>query len=36
MALTFLAGVADARIFRNDELFATAKTLVDSSISIGV
>ena len=32
----FLAGVADARIFRNDELFATAKTLVDSSISIGV
>ena len=36
MALTFLAGVADARIFRNNELFATAKTLVDSSISIGV
>ena len=33
---TFLAGVADARIFRNNELFATAKTLVDSSISIGV
>ena len=32
----FLAGVADARIFRNNELFATAKTLVDSSISIGV
>ena len=33
---TFLAGVADARIFKDNELFATAKTLIDSSISIGV
>ena len=32
----FLAGVANAEIFKNDNLFATAKTLIDSSITIGV
>lgn len=32
----FLAGVANAEIFDGDELFASARTLVDSSISIGV
>ena len=32
----FLAGVADAEIFKNNESFATAKTLIDSSITIGV
>ena len=36
MAKTFLAGVANAEIFKNDDLFATAKTLIDSSITIGV
>jgi len=36
MATTFLAGVANARIFKGNDLFATAKTLVDSSITIGV
>lgn len=32
----FLAGVANAEIFKGSNLFATAKTLIDSSISIGV
>ena len=32
----FLAGVADAEIFKGTESFATAKTLIDSSITIGV
>lgn len=32
----FLAGVADAEIFKGNEAFATAKTLIDSSITIGV
>ena len=32
----FLAGVADAEIFKGDQPFATAKTLIDSSITIGV
>lgn len=32
----FLAGVANAEIFDGDELFASARTLVDSSITIGV
>ena len=32
----FLAGVADAEIFKGKDLFATAKTLIDSSITIGV
>ena len=32
----FLAGVATAEIFQGTDLFATAKTLIDSSISIGV
>lgn len=36
MATTFLAGVANAEIFKDDNLFATAKTLIDSSITIGV
>lgn len=36
MATTFLAGVANAEIFKNNDLFATAKTLIDSSITIGV
>ena len=33
---TFLAGVANADIFKDNNLFATAKTLIDSSITIGV
>ena len=32
----FLAGVANAEIFKNNDLFASAKTLIDSSITIGV
>jgi hypothetical protein len=32
----FLAGVANAEIFKGNDLFATAKTLIDSSITIGV
>lgn len=36
MATTFLAGVANAEIFKDNDLFATAKTLIDSSITIGV
>ena len=32
----FLAGVGNAEILKNGELFATAKTLTDSSITIGV
>jgi len=32
----FLAGVADAEIFKGTDSFATAKTLIDSSITIGV
>ena len=32
----FLAGVANAEIFKGSDLFATAKTLIDSSITIGV
>lgn len=32
----FLAGVANAEIFDGDTLFASARTLVDSSITIGV
>ena len=32
----FLAGVGNAEIFKGDNLFATAKTLTDSSITIGV
>lgn len=32
----FLAGVANAEVFKNNDLFATAKTLIDSSITIGV
>ena len=32
----FLAGVADAEILKGTESFATAKTLIDSSIIIGV
>lgn len=36
MAQVFLAGVANAEIFDGDDLFASARTLVDSSISIGV
>ena len=32
----FLAGVANAEIFDGDKLFATAKTLIDSSITMGV
>ena len=32
----FLAGVADAELFKGSESFATAKTLIDSSITIGV
>lgn len=34
--MVFLAGVANAEIFKNNDLFATAKTLIDSSITIGV
>ena len=34
--IDFLAGVANAEIFKNNDLFATAKTLIDSSITIGV
>lgn len=29
MATTFLAGVANAEIFKDNDLFATAKTLID-------
>lgn len=36
MAQVFLAGVANAEIFDGDELFASARTLIDSSITIGV
>ena len=32
----FMAGVANAEIFKGNDLFATAKTLTDSSITIGV
>ena len=32
----FVAGVADVEIFKNDQLFVTAKTLIDSSLTIGV
>ena len=32
----FLAGVGNAEILKDGELFATAKTLTDSSITIGV
>ena len=32
----FLAGVANVDIFKNNTLFSTAKTLIDSSITIGV
>ena len=32
----FLAGVANAEIFKGNDLFSTAKTLIDSSITIGV
>ena len=32
----FMAGVANAEIFKGKDLFATAKTLTDSSITIGV
>jgi len=35
-SMYFLAGVADAEIFKGTESFATAKTLIDSSITIGV
>ena len=34
--MVFLAGVGNAEILKNGELFATAKTLTDSSITIGV
>ena len=34
--MVFLAGVAIAKIFKGNNLFATAKTLIDSSITIGV
>lgn len=33
---TFIAGVANAEIFNGDQLFASARTLIDSSITIGV
>lgn len=36
MAIVFLAGVANAEIFDGDQLFASARTLIDSSITIGV
>lgn len=36
MAQVYLAGVATAEIFDGDELIASARTLVDSSITIGV
>ena len=32
----FLAGVANAEIFSGDTLFASARTLIDSSITIGI
>lgn len=32
----FLAGVATAELFKGDELFASARTLLDSSITIGI
>ena len=32
----FMAGVANAEIFKGKDLFATAKTLTDSSVTIGV
>ena len=32
----FLAGVATAEIFDGNTLFASARTLIDSSITIGV
>lgn len=31
----FIAGVGDVDIFDNDTLFASARTLIDSSITIG-
>ena len=34
--MVFLAGVAIAKIFKGNNLFATAKTLIDSSITIGI
>lgn len=34
--MVFLAGVANAEIFDGDQLFASARTLIDSSITIGV
>lgn len=36
MAQVYLAGVATAEIFDGDELIASARTLLDSSITIGV
>ena len=36
MAMVYLAGVANAEIFSGDVLFASARTLIDSSITIGV
>ena len=36
MAMVFLGGVANAEIFDGDQLFASARTLIDSSITIGV
>lgn len=33
---TFIAGVGDVDVFDNDVLFASARTLIDSSITIGV
>jgi len=35
-SMYFLAGVADAEIFKGTESFATAKTLIDSSIILRV
>ena len=32
---TYLAGVADCELFQGDQLFASARTLIDSSITIG-
>ena len=34
--MVYLAGVANAEIFSGDVLFASARTLIDSSITIGV
>lgn len=36
MSMVFLAGVANCEIFDGDELVASARTLIDSSITIGV